>query len=69
MDSFEKGMDAVRAAHKWRSHKKNEPKLVSQIPQKDLKTLSKKEINPPYNYPNLGMNTSSSYPQTHHQSD
>jgi hypothetical protein len=37
-------MDAVRVAHKWQSHKKNEPKLVSQIPQKDLKTLSKEKL-------------------------
>jgi hypothetical protein len=40
-DSFEKGMDAVRAAHKWRSHKKNEPKLVSQNNKESLKHLSK----------------------------
>ena len=27
------------------------------------------EINPLYNYPNLGSYTSNSYPQTHHQYD
>jgi len=32
----------VREAHKWRSHKKNEPKLVSSNNQESLKHFQKR---------------------------
>jgi hypothetical protein len=42
LDSFEKGMDAVRAAHQQRSQKqKNEPKLVFIKFQRKFETLFK----------------------------